>query len=138
MSINLDHPFQPGARVAMTSGYSDIVSEHFVDKVYKTGHFTLKGSGQRYRPSSHMSFGENKHVSWTARATGKSSWSRTTIKLWDEHTDKEITDAFNEQKKKDKLQDIRHRIDRLQARNIDMDALCKIEALLSAKKESAA
>lgn len=43
--------FKPGTRVAINSRYGNTRKEAFVEKVYKSGNFTLKGQGnQQWRP----------------------------------------------------------------------------------------
>lgn len=80
-----ENPFVPGARVAIRQRWSDAVTESFVDKLYKSGNFTLRGSTQQWRPWSN-GFGER---TWHATETG-SRWGKSTLDIWDETTDANI------------------------------------------------
>lgn len=82
-----ENPFVAGARVAIRNpnpgfrqrpvGYK----EAFVDKVYKTGNFTLKGDNQQWRLSHNKS----------AVQTGNHGWSsRPTLRIWDDSSNDEI------------------------------------------------
>lgn len=135
MSIPTDHPFKPGTRVAIRFGYNDKnYRECFVDKVHKTGHFTLQGDTQRWRPSLNGGWG-GQPPRWTADKTGDDHWSRQTVFLWDETTDKEITEGIAKQKRRDRLYALQKQIERLRPDDITDEALTAIEAALPAKAE---
>lgn len=101
-----DTPFIPGARVAVDDRFGSGIKESFVDKVYKNGNFTLRDSKQQWRPW-HGGYGEKR---WHATATG-SGWHRASLSLWDEATDRELTEKIEAQKIKLRWQKIRSKID---------------------------
>jgi hypothetical protein len=123
-----EHPFTPGTRVALKTGFSDTYVERFVEKTYKTGHFTLRSSPQRYRPSSHRFCGEGP-LRWSGYPTGD-NWGRTQVLLWDATTDKEISDAVALQALRDRLRRIQRRVERIRVEDICADALGEIEMVL--------
>ena len=98
-------PFVPGARVALLHGYSGNYIERFVDKVYKTGRFTLKGDTskppQQWRPSTWRVFGRGDKTEWTASRTGETGYMRSQLKIWNEDTDKEISEKIAQSRRRD-------------------------------------
>lgn len=130
MSIDLDHPFQPGARCAYKPGHSDnYEQERFVEKVYKTGHFVLRGDpGRRWRPSSYREHGTGT-IRWSARPAGE-DYTRARILFWDEVTDAEIRKAIAEQARHKRWIELRRRIDRLRQDDLTDVMLDAIEAAL--------
>jgi hypothetical protein len=117
-------PFIPGARVAVSEKYSDGLTEGLVEKVYKNGNFTIRGSKQQWRPWQNNYGGRN----WGAMETG-SGWHRRTLKLWDETTDKEIQQKIEEQRTKERWRAIRAKIEGMR---YPTPALCdSVEAALS-------
>lgn len=79
MTTVKDHPFVTDTKVAVRSGRGDF-RQAFVDKVYKTGHFTLHGSPQRYR-----CYGCD-----TAVPTSRNPWCSVIVCLWDEKIEQEV------------------------------------------------
>lgn len=83
-------PFVTGARVAIEvgGGYSAPMSykEDFIEKAFKNGRFTLRGSNQQWRPSAPG--GYDKY--WLANETGH---GRDRLRIWDEAADVEIIAA---------------------------------------------
>jgi hypothetical protein len=102
-----EHPFRPGARVAVSERYSDEVSEAFVEKVYKTGNFTLRGSKKQWRPWQY-NWGDTSR--WSATETG-SGWSRGRLDLWDETTDAELSAKIAEKHLKTRWREIKGKLD---------------------------
>jgi len=102
-------PFVTGARVAVRQsnyyGYNVNYIERFVDKVYKTGRFTLVGDTkkppQQWSPRSWRGFRGNSKIEWTAIKTGDSGYHRSELKIWDESTDKEISDKIAQSRRRD-------------------------------------
>lgn len=94
------NPFVPDARVAVFERYGDGVTEAFVDKAYKSGNFTLRGSKQQWRP---WSYGYDNR--WRASETGH-GWNRRSLEIWDETTDKELAAKFEAAKAKARWQDL--------------------------------
>lgn len=122
-----ESPFKSGARVAIYGRYSrNEVHESFVDKVYKNGNFTLRGSPQQWRPSG-LTFGR-----WYANETG-SEWTHVHLILWDEAADAEIKEKIVEAKLKQRWRDIRFKIDRLR-KHPDETVCDAIEAALALVK----
>lgn len=79
-----EHDFKPGTRVAVNSRWSDgDLYEGFVDKLYKSGRFTLRGSAQQWK--AYRDNGEP----WQAMETG-SGRHRRTLRIWTDETDAEI------------------------------------------------
>jgi hypothetical protein len=110
-----EHPFVPGARVAVSIRFSDEVRESFVDKVYKSGNFTLRGSNQQWRPW--CSDWSDKR--WHATATG-SGWDRGSLQLWDETTDAEISARVAATNLKNRWRAIRQKVDNLKTPTIEL------------------
>lgn len=124
-------PFVPGARVAYQRWRDSGWQERFVEKTYKSGRFTLKGgNGQQWRPSSYC-LGDGPVV-WTAHPTGD-HYSRTYIKLWTPETDKEISRAIAETKRRDRWLELRHSLDRLRLDDLTDAMLDAIETALPKK-----
>ena len=134
-----EHPFVPGARVAVSEKYSDnrlltkksaaYVTESFVEKVYKSGNFTLRGSKQQWSPWQ-STWGDKR---WSAIETG-SGYHRRRLDLWDETTDREIKDKIDEQNVKRRWRDIRSKIDNTKEPTA---ALCDaVEAALALSRPS--
>ncbi|MET4289210.1 hypothetical protein [Bradyrhizobium sp. LA6.12] len=119
-----EHPFAPGARVAVSEKYTDNVAENFVDKVYKSGNFTLRGSKQQWSPW--QSTWSDKR--WSAMETG-SGFHRRRLDLWDDATDQELKEKIEAQNVKKRWRDIRSKIDNIKEPTA---ALCDaVEAALS-------
>jgi hypothetical protein len=117
-----DHPFVPGARVAVRDRYGDGYTEGFVDKIYKTGHFVLRGETQRWRA---YHYGDGR---WSATETG-SNYSRRRLDLWDETTDAEISAKIEATKAKQRWNKIIAKIERVRE---PTTALCDaVEATLA-------
>ena len=115
-----DHPFVPGARVAVRNLYSDRVIENFVDKVYKTGNFTLRGSSQQWKPWQN-SYGQR---TWAASETGSGRWSGSRLDLWDETTDAKISADIEASKARHRWNDLRRKVERIrEPDNVLCDAI---------------
>src|SRR5882672_11996887 len=100
-TMTADSPFKPGARVAIQKRHGEGYTEAFVEKSYKNGNFTLKGSIQQWKPSAPWGT-----QPWRAHRTGRDIWDRSYLMHWNEQTDAEIAAATNLAKRrirKDKL-----------------------------------
>lgn len=83
-------PFVPGARVAIECRWSTKnFTEGFIDRVYKTGNFTLRGSSQQWRPW-------RRQGDWRARQTGadRRFSNPQNLRIWNDATNAEITGAI--------------------------------------------
>lgn len=120
-----ENPFIPGARVAVGEKYGDGVTEGFVEKVHKSGRFTLKGSAQQWKPwKSTWSSGPR----WSATETG-TGWGRRSLDIWDDETDKEITARIDAHKARLKWRDLRSKLSNVREPTV---ALCDaVEAALA-------
>jgi hypothetical protein len=122
-----DSPFVPGARVAIRYGHSDNYTESFVDKVYKTGRFTLRGAPkQQWRPSTWRDFGDDAKTTWVAYKTND-RWSRSMLKIWDATTDTEISAALAAQARLERFDKVRTKIGRLRTSEVTDGFLTKLE-----------
>jgi hypothetical protein len=133
MPLPIDHPFKPGTRVALKRGYNEAdYEERFVDRVLKTGHFLLRGNPtQRWRPHSYVPYGEEKaNTRWSATPTGGDQYSRLTVLLWDETTDKEISQAIATTKRRSRWNNARTKIERLSFDQVTDELLNAIETAL--------
>ena len=105
-----DHPFVPGARVAIYDRWdNNRVTEGFVDKVYKTGNFTLCGDKQQWSP---YRAGSDDRPKWRAVETS-GGYSRRRLDLWDETADAEITAKVEASKARDRWRKLIVRIERV-------------------------
>lgn len=121
-------PFVPGARVAV-SGFGDDWREQFVEKTYKSGNFTLKGSAQQWRPSSHR-WSSSDRVEWSASQTGSHGYSRARLRLWDAEHDKEIAQKIAETKKRNRLRELQDRFRSLRYGDVTDEMLDTIATTL--------
>lgn len=130
MTNQADSPFKSGARCVIRS--HDTYTEVFVDRVHKSGNFTLVGKGsQQWRPYSYRDFGPDNVMRWTADKTGTDRlWDRTSLLLWDATTDAEITAAMAEQRSRKRLTRLQERIERLRVRDVSDSYLLAIELAL--------
>lgn len=139
MSDKFASPFVTGARVAVQSRYNDNVTEGFVDKVYKTGKFTLRGDTskppQQWRPSYHRGYGGTDKIIHDARETG-GGYGRRTLKIWDADTDSEIQERIAATKRRARLLEVRARVDDLREGEVTDVMLDAIEAALPAKEKT--
>ena len=125
-------PFVPGARVAVTERFGNAMTEAFVEKVYKSGNFTLRGSNQQWKPWKSTWSNEPR---WSAVETG-SGYSRRRLDLWDETTDAEITEKIETERTRQRWRALRVKIEAV--RN-PTPAFCDaLEAALCAIAETAA
>ena len=86
----LNHPFQPGVRVAVKIGdYDAQYREDFVLKIHKTGNFTLRSAPQQ-QWRAFTSYDDE----WYAARTGDQRRDRTRIQIWDDSTDGAIRDSI--------------------------------------------
>ena len=106
-------PFIAGARVAIRIGdrYNKYgYREDFVEKVHKTGRFTLK-SNARQQWAPHSPFSINPY--WTANQTGDHGWSGGGIlRIWDDANDVEITTTINTYRRYHKFQKLYNELHR--------------------------
>lgn len=125
-----ESPFIPGARVAVSERWGDGVTEAFVDKTYKGGNFTLRGSKQQWRPwKSTWSSGPR----WSATETG-SSYNRGRLDIWDAAADKEITERIEAHKAKIRWRKL---ISKVEAVQDPTAALCDaVEAALALSSQN--
>lgn len=124
----LDHPFKPGTRVAVRNNHNRGYKENFVEKLHKTGRFTLRGSSQQYK-----AWRNSYDKTWSAVSTGD-SWYYSNIKIWDETTDAEIAEANAKEARLLRWSNLRSAIDRMSSNEIT-DAMCEaIEAALPKKE----
>lgn len=124
-----DSPFKPGARCALRRGES-YTEEVFVDRVHKSGNFTLQGRGsQQWRPFSSGWSGEAR---WSAHETGNHGWCgyRTSLLLWDATTGAEITAAREKQRLRDRLSALQKRIERIRLAEVNSSYLLALELAL--------
>ena len=105
-----DSPFVPGARVAIGDRYGEGTAEGFVDKLYKSGNFTLRGSRQQWRSWKTTYDGQPR---WSAVETG-GGYYRRRLDIWDASTDKEIKDRLERHKTKLRWRDLRAKVDNVQ------------------------
>ena len=92
-----DSPFKSGTRVAISIGdrYTAYgYKEDFVEKVHKTGRFTLKSDPkQQWSPS--QPWGESQRY-WTASQTGDHGWrGGGHLRIWDDAGDADIRAKIN-------------------------------------------
>ena len=121
----MDSPFKPGTRCAFKYGYGDY-KEVFVERVHKNGNFTLRGgSPQQWKPA-------NWSGKWVAHKTGRDSWDRTSLLLWDETTDAELTAGIAEQRLRHRLWALQKRIADLRVADVSNAMLDAVEATLPA------
>jgi hypothetical protein len=120
-----DSPFIVGARVAMRSHDGEIWREHFVEKVYKNGNFTLRGDKQQWRAIC-ARWGDD-NVSWDAWRTGDHGhWDRTTLNLWGESTE-----AHNRAvARRSRYYALRKRFERVHERDLTDAMLDAVEGVL--------
>lgn len=130
MSTNPQHPFQPGTRVAIRTGYYGYgygectYNEAFVDRVYKNGRFLLRGSDQQWK--ARHSF----HDDWRADRTGDRRWDRSSVILWDEKNGAEIEAARAREALWDRACKIQKRVERWKREDVTRAMLDAIEAAL--------
>lgn len=113
----MTHPFKPGTRVAINNeryGRCDPdYSEAFVEKVYKNGNFTLRGSPQQWKP-----WGRD----GSAHETGNHFSSRRLI-IWNESTDAEISAAIAKRARERRFYELRKQIEGIKREQITVE-LC--------------
>lgn len=136
-----DHPFRPGTRVAVSEGrYTGGYREAFVDKVYKTGRFTLVGDPARKQWTARMRapYGGGVAV-WAAYDSGHFG----ALKIWDETTDAEIA-AANEKRDRERASAAAvYDVERLPRRELSLKTIALLNAAVEnhkaeqAAKESA-
>ncbi len=121
-----DNPFVSGARVARSTRYQDGYTEQFVDKVHKSGRFTLRGSKQQWRP---YRYGNMASVDWRATQTGE-GWTRDSLRIWDVSTDVEINAEISAASRKRRASALRLRFERVPLDQFSDPMLDAIEAVL--------
>lgn len=125
-------PFISGARVAVKERYGDGYAEAFVDKVYKTGNFTLRDSKQQWRPWSPSRYDAD--GAWTAMEAGDSTiWHKRVLRIWNDSTDREIQSAIAKIVRRKRLGAIIERLRNLSPNDIIDEAVTAIECALPPK-----
>lgn len=128
-----EHPFVPGAKVAMRLGNRWGASEwqeFEVEKLFKNGRFTLKdrdGQWNAYPPSTNE-WGD-KH--WHAHRAGTSRYNDGTVFIWNEDSDAMIKAGFAELDRERRFKQIQRRFERLRYTELSGASLDAIEAALS-------
>jgi hypothetical protein len=128
-----EHPFVPGAKVAMNNcsrwGASEW-QEFEVEKLFKNGRFTLKGREGQWSayPPSENSYGE-KH--WHAHRAGASRYGDGVLLIWNENSDAEIKEGFATFAREKRLKKLQHRFERLRYSDVTDAALDAIESSLA-------
>ncbi|MET4529186.1 hypothetical protein [Bradyrhizobium sp. JR18.2] len=128
-----EHPFIPGAKVAMQSGgrWGAAEWQEFeVEKLFKNGRFTLKGREGQWNayPPSANGYGD-KH--WHAYRAGSSRYGEGTLLIWDENSDAEIKEGFATSAREKRLKKLQHGFERLRYGDVTDAALDAIESALS-------
>lgn len=116
-------PFVPGARVAVRYGLNSEWREDFVDKVYKAGRFTLRGSKKQWRP----------HRDGSASMAG-GGWGYIEARIWNAEIESEIREAMDLSNRRRRLYDIQDRIRSARAEWFTDAQIDAIEAALPEKK----
>jgi hypothetical protein len=119
-------PFVPGLRVAITDGW-DNWHEDFVEKVHKTGRFTLKGTPHRQWRPSHASWSDH----WRADPSGADSWTRTWLRPWDEKADADIKEIFAKQARRKRRKSLADALARIPDDNLTDAMLDQIAAAVN-------
>ena len=120
-----DSLFVPGVKVAIIrGGWSPSYEEAVVDKVYKTGNFTLKGDRQQYRP--HF-FGAR-----CARGTGN-HYPRWTVEILDDVLEAQIAENRQYEAKYRARRRLFEGVKQLKA-EADCDLISRLLALIDAAK----
>jgi hypothetical protein len=134
MSDEFKSPFVPGARVAISDFHGDNYREGFVEKVFKTGNFTLRGSAQQWRPSYFRPLGEGP-LRWSASQTGKHMrFSSRNLKIWNSETEAEITEHRAFMAREHKRRELCDRLSSIPDDALTDALLAQIEAALPAKE----
>lgn len=128
MSERTESPFVPGARVAISQRHSDDVQEGFVEKQYKTGRFTVRGSNQQWRPWR----GSYDGGTWSATETGE-SWYRRSLKIWDPTTDKEISEQVAISNRRRRWVELRFRFEKVKLDDLTDVMLDAIDSALGSQ-----
>lgn len=130
MSNQVDSPFKPGARCALRCGES--YTEVFVDRVHKSGNFTLRGQGsQQWHPCQFGGWYPSDPMRWQASKTGeRGGFNRESLLLWDATTDAEITSAVAEQRLANRLYAVKKRVERLRPADVSDSYLTALELAL--------
>jgi hypothetical protein len=129
-----ENPFVPGTRVAVSSRWDEDITEGFVEKVYKSGNFTLRGSKQQWRSWQQHNYGEGPGR-WSAIQTG-GGYTRRRLDLWDETTDTEIREKIEARQTKQRWRNIRAKIDNMREPTAAMCAA--LEAALTVSDDRSA
>lgn len=127
-----DHPFKPGTRVAVSEGrYTGGYREAFVDKVYKTGRFTLVGDPDRKQWTARLwGLCGPKTPTWEAWGSGYSG----SLKIWDETTDAEITAANEERDRQRAGVSAAHAVALLPQRELSLKTIALLNAAVENHK----
>lgn len=131
--MDIEHPFVPGTRVCVDDGWGN-AREAFVEKVYKTGRFTLRGnSNQQWKPFRFRG-GDEESSHWRAHQTGD-RWTRAHLSIWDETTDAKISAKMAEQARRARLLGLQKRVERLLVDDVTDGMLDAIEGALPTSKD---
>ena len=130
----LDHPFQPGQRVAV-QGAKRGYTEDVVAKAFKTGNFTLESKpGQQWRPwpnNPTASFAPDRF--WHATATGARGFSRTSrLVIWNDETDEFVRKGIEEDQREERWRAVERVMYRLRYDRVTDEALQHFEAAIAA------
>jgi hypothetical protein len=138
MTKTIDHPFQPGVRVAVCTRIDAPYHEAHVERTCANGNFILVGSKQQYRASSSM-LRSDSSVRWYAEKTGRDNlWDRTIVMLWDAAADAAIKSTVIEHSRRARLRRIQKRVEELSMADATDEVLDAMEALLLSKKDASA
>jgi hypothetical protein len=138
MTKTINHPFQPGARVAVCTHIDAPYHEAHVERTCANGNFILVGSKQQYRASSSM-LRSDSSVRWYAKKTGQDVLGdRTVVKLWDAAAEAEIASINAELSRRARLRHVQRCIEKLTITDATEDVLDALETLLLSKKSASA
>lgn len=128
-----EHPFVPGARVAIE--YSDgRCREDFVEKVYKTGRFTLREGGrQQWKPYEHRDWKDGS-TCWKAQEAGKYR-SRRYVTIWNAATGAKITAQMAAHRRHVRWQDIKAQVWKLRDDDVSDALLDQLEGAFKLGRE---
>lgn len=127
-----ESPFVPGAKVAMRLGNRWGASEwktFEVDKLFKSGRFTIKDRDGQWNAYPPNPGGYEKH--WHAHRAGASRYGDGTLYIWDESSDAMIKEGFAEYNRERRLKKLQQRFERLRYGEVTDSALDAIEAAIA-------
>lgn len=125
-----EHPFQPGARVAIQQNYGwkgTTYREAFVDKVYKTGRFTLKDDPDRGQWKPYRG-GWPEPRQWEASMSGYRGW----LLIWDDTTDAMIAEARDIAAHDRRVRAAIDAVEQMKPSRVTPEAVAHLEAAIAA------